>query len=94
MVPNLKNVFNFSPINQDVCFLVDLKNSCLNTMLAQSKGYFAQVKHSKGLRRKEYKGIALEWLSWLYFKTAPLMSTFYRPKVDLQPDRVVHSAYI
>lgn len=47
----LKNVFNLQPSSQNVCFLVGFANSCLeyNVALAQSKGEFAQFKHSKGL---------------------------------------------
>lgn len=77
----LNNVFNIQFGSQDAYSSVSFANSFLkwNIGLVQSKGYFAQFKYSKGLRRnKMYKGVPLEWLLFkLYFKMAPLISTFH-----------------
>lgn len=42
-----------------MCFLTSFTNSCVeyNISLAQSKGYFAPFKHSRGLRSKMYKAV-------------------------------------
>lgn len=50
----LKNVLNFQSPSLGVCLAVSFTLSCLgdNVGLAQFKGYFAQLTHSKGSRSK------------------------------------------
>ena len=67
-----------SPLVIMFAFLLSLQTVVWGTVLlyVQSKGYFSEFTHSKGLRNKTCKTVPPGWQLWLHFKVAPFIFFF------------------